>query len=89
MPTKQLVWSDCYSDKQCARLKVPLDYSDPHDASAAITIVRVRSIVPHNASTYRGPVLFNPGDPGGSGIDMMVNAGSQIATIVGPEFDWL
>ncbi|KAJ7469242.1 hypothetical protein FB451DRAFT_1560199 [Mycena latifolia] len=32
-------------------------------------------------------ILFNSRGPSGSGIDMVVNAGSQIATIVGPEFD--
>ncbi|KAF8160399.1 TAP-like protein-domain-containing protein, partial [Pholiota molesta] len=36
---------------------------------------------------YRGPVLFNPGGPGGSGVDFVVQLGSQISTVIGPEFD--
>ncbi|KAJ7499974.1 TAP-like protein-domain-containing protein [Mycena latifolia] len=87
VPTEELVWSDCYSDKQCARLKVPLNYSDLDGASAAIAMVRIHSIVPHDAPNYRGPILVNPGGPGGSGVELVVNKGSHISTIVGPEFD--
>ncbi|KAJ7663008.1 TAP-like protein-domain-containing protein [Mycena rosella] len=86
-PSEELIWADCYADNQCARLKVPLDYSNPDAASAAIAMIRIHSIVPHNSTNYRGPVLINPGGPGGSGVDMITRRGSQISTIVGPEFD--
>ncbi|KAF7346759.1 Abhydrolase-4 domain-containing protein [Mycena sanguinolenta] len=86
-PTEELIWNDCYSDRQCARLKVPLDYTQPDGASAAIAMIRVHSVVPHNSPSYRGPVLINPGGPGGSGVDMIAWAGPMLSTIIGPEFD--
>ncbi|KAJ7209101.1 TAP-like protein-domain-containing protein [Mycena rebaudengoi] len=86
-PTEELVWTRCYEDHHCARLKVPLDYSNPHSESAAIAMVRFHSVVPHNSSSYRGPILINPGGPGGSGVDFGLNSGKQLSTIVGPEFD--
>jgi hypothetical protein len=50
-------------------------------------MVCLHSVVPHNSSSYRGPILINPGGPGGSGVDFGLNLGKQLSTIVGPEFD--
>ncbi|KAJ7799978.1 TAP-like protein-domain-containing protein [Mycena olivaceomarginata] len=86
-PTEELIWTDCYSDNQCARLKVPLDYAHPDGASAAIAMVRIHSAVPHDSPSYRGPILINPGGPGGSGVDLAIGRGALISTVVGPEFD--
>ncbi|KAJ7123170.1 TAP-like protein-domain-containing protein [Mycena epipterygia] len=86
-PTEELIWTDCYSDNQCARLKVPLDYSHPDAASAAIAMRRIHSVVPHGSENHRGPILINPGGPGGSGVDLIGQEGLRISTIVGPEFD--
>ncbi|KAJ7123175.1 Alpha/Beta hydrolase protein [Mycena epipterygia] len=86
-PTEELIWTDCYSDNQCARLKVPLDYSHPDTGSAAIAMIRIHSIVPHDSDSYRGPILINPGGPGSSGLNTIMKAGGLLSTIVGPEFD--
>ncbi|KAJ7174478.1 Alpha/Beta hydrolase protein [Mycena filopes] len=88
VPSEKLIWTDCYSTFQCARLKVPLDYSNPDSgASAAIAMRRLRSKVPHDSPDYRGPILLNPGGPGESGVDFVATWGPQISTIAGPEFD--
>ncbi|KAJ7165569.1 TAP-like protein-domain-containing protein [Mycena crocata] len=87
VPTEELTWKDCYVDNQCARLKVPLDYSNSDGVFAAIAMIRVHSVVPHDSPEYRGPILINPGGPGGSGVDTILWEGPELATIVGLEFD--
>ncbi|KAF7355564.1 Abhydrolase-4 domain-containing protein [Mycena sanguinolenta] len=87
LPTEELIWTDCYAGQQCARLKVPLDYTHPDGASAAIAMIRTHSAVPHDSPSYRGPVLINPGGPGESGVDTVAKAGPLLSAIVGPEFD--
>ncbi|KAJ7199294.1 TAP-like protein-domain-containing protein [Mycena haematopus] len=38
-PTEELIWTACYSNQHCARLKVPLDYAHPDGASATIAMI--------------------------------------------------
>ncbi|KAJ6479492.1 TAP-like protein-domain-containing protein [Mycena vitilis] len=83
--SNKLEWTPCHSGFQCSLLQVPLDYSAPHQGSASIAIVRLPSTSPK--SEYRGPILFNPGGPGGSGVDAVVGAGAAFATVFGPQFD--
>ncbi|KAK7466250.1 hypothetical protein VKT23_004978 [Stygiomarasmius scandens] len=86
-PSNELVWHTCYDDFQCARLNVPLNYSEPENRSAAIALIRVPATVDPKSSEYRGPVLFNPGGPGGSGVNLILRKGKDFATILGPQFD--
>ncbi|KAF7318121.1 AB hydrolase-1 domain-containing protein [Mycena chlorophos] len=87
-PSEALVWTRCYEDRECARLKVPLDYTNPKDASASIALIRIRAKVSHDSPRYRGPVLVNPGGPGESGVDFVRSVyGDLISVILGPEFD--
>ncbi|KAF9475285.1 hypothetical protein BDN70DRAFT_996546 [Pholiota conissans] len=83
---RKLKWQDCYESQfQCARLLVPLNHSDPEGDQAGIALIRKRATVapPH----YRGPVLFNPGGPGESGVDLVRSAGELFSKILGPQFD--
>ncbi|KAF8890373.1 Alpha/Beta hydrolase protein [Infundibulicybe gibba] len=86
-PSPALTWHDCYISRQCARLIVPRDHSDPQGATITIALARVVSSVPVDSPEYRGPVLINPGGPGGSGVDFVVNSGDAISKILGPQFD--
>ncbi|KAJ6548180.1 Alpha/Beta hydrolase protein [Mycena vulgaris] len=83
--TDKLVWTPCYSGLQCSLLKVPLDYSSPAAGTASIAIARYPAKC--KKSEYRGPILLNPGGPGGSGVDYAVEAGASIATIIGEQYD--
>ncbi|KAF8181954.1 Alpha/Beta hydrolase protein [Mycena galopus ATCC 62051] len=57
----------------------------PIAGTASIAITRY----PANCteSEYRGPVLVNPGGPGGSGVDFVVASGASLSTIVGEQYD--
>jgi len=68
-------------------LQVPLNYSDPQGREATIALMRLPAAVPSTSDAYRGPILFNPGGPGGSGVQLALVAGEILQKIVGPEFD--
>ncbi|TFK35062.1 TAP-like protein-domain-containing protein [Crucibulum laeve] len=87
IPSTELVWKDCYTGKQCARLIVPLNYSDPQGEKATIAVIKKPSLLAIDSKDYKGPVLLNPGGPGGSGVEFMQRAGDSISTILGPQFD--
>ncbi|EEB91012.1 hypothetical protein MPER_10703, partial [Moniliophthora perniciosa FA553] len=87
-PTKNLTWIPCYDGGlECGRLQVPLNYADPEGQSAAIALVRMKANISADSTDYLGPILFNPGGPGGSGVDYIVTAGTKLRGIVGPQFD--
>jgi len=89
-PRKELRWQKCYVGRQCARLIVPLNYSDPDGQDAVIAVIRKPAIIPPNSGFYRGPVIFNPGGPGGSGVDLLREPNSGFfSMILGPQFDIL
>ncbi|KAJ7923466.1 TAP-like protein-domain-containing protein, partial [Mycena leptocephala] len=87
VPSEKLLWTGCYSENQRARLKVPLDYSRPDGALAAIAMLRIHSGVSHDSPAFRRPILVNPGGPGGSGVDLVAVRGAQLSTVLGPEYD--
>lgn len=73
---------------QCARLEVPLDYSNPDgENKAAIALIRIPATVSTDDAAYRGPVLLNPGGPGGSGVDLVIQEGANFSQWLGPQFD--
>ncbi len=61
-----LRWSGCGGDFQCARLAVPLDYTDPSGGDITLSVIRLRAEKP---SARIGSLVLNPGGPGGSGVD--------------------
>lgn len=67
-----------------------MNYSDPDGEQYNLALIRKPAVVPPESGFYRGPVLFNPGGPGGSGVDMIRGArGEQFSAILGPQFDIL
>lgn len=66
---------------------MPLNYSSPDAGNATIALARIPSSLPTNSSEYRGPILVNPGGPGGSGVNFISSFGKNISAIVGPQFD--
>jgi pimeloyl-ACP methyl ester carboxylesterase len=87
-PTKNLTWVQCYDGTiECARLQVPLNYSNPEGDSAAIALARIKANVSAESIDYLGPIFFNPGGPGDSGVNMILFSGQNLAKVVGPQFD--
>ncbi|MFE0700266.1 alpha/beta hydrolase [Streptomyces sp. NPDC058872] len=86
-PLPRLTWTDCgtktYPRLQCGTLKVPLNHDDP--AGRLITLALTR--VPHTSKTFQGPLLVNPGGPGGSGRSMAGYVAASLPPKVAATYD--
>src|SRR5918998_3990586 len=79
-PAPSIDWKNCYGQfgpLQCATVPVPLDYDDPNGETISIAVARLPASDP---SRRIGSLFLNPGGPGGSGIDYVVGAGSELYT---------
>ncbi|RPB25150.1 hypothetical protein L211DRAFT_867569, partial [Terfezia boudieri ATCC MYA-4762] len=90
-PTPNLVYHRCYNTFECARLEVPLDYlsSEQCSETASIAIIKLISDpteFPEYGKKWGGPLLLNPGGPGGSGVGMVLESGHEIQKVVGKQF---
>jgi pimeloyl-ACP methyl ester carboxylesterase len=72
-------WNPCYSGFgapfECATVHVPLDYDDPGVATVQIALVRLPASDP---AQRIGSIFFNPGGPGGSGVDLVLGLGPYL-----------
>lgn len=67
---QQLQWQGCEQDRgefECATVSTPLDYADPGGEDIELALVR-----PAAAGDGTPHLLLNPGGPGVSGVDMVV-----------------
>lgn len=55
----------------CANLNVPLDYTDPDSGELPLQLLKVDA----TKEPCLGSVLFNPGGPGGSGVEDVAHLG--------------
>lgn len=68
--TQKLIWTPCRRGLQCSTLSVPINYLDPSGGSISLALVK------RVASGTRGRIgslVVNPGGPGGSGVDYVIN----------------
>ncbi|MER6346823.1 alpha/beta hydrolase [Streptomyces sp. NPDC001595] len=86
-PAAELAWKKCgttdHPTLQCASLKVPLDHADPDGRQITLALSRV----PHTAPTFQGPLLVNPGGPGGSGLALAGFVASALPAEVAAQYD--
>ncbi|KIV88223.1 hypothetical protein PV10_09140 [Exophiala mesophila] len=69
---------------KCASFQVPLDYVDPDvDDTLALTLVRVDAV----KEPVLGSIMFNPGGPGGSGIQYVIGRAQEMLTLTGGQFN--
>jgi pimeloyl-ACP methyl ester carboxylesterase len=70
-----LAWADCGGGFQCATAVVPLDYDKPRGATISLALIRRPADDPAHKL---GSIFFNPGGPGGSGVDFVRGLGNVI-----------
>ncbi|USP73789.1 alpha/beta-hydrolase [Curvularia clavata] len=81
-PNTDLVWTPCYTNFTCARLVVPLDYADPATGNTTIAYIKLPS---PNQPTE--DILFNPGGPGGSGVDTVLHNSAELVDKLGTGYN--
>ncbi|RAJ65592.1 alpha/beta hydrolase family protein [Streptomyces sp. Amel2xB2] len=83
----KLKWTDCatedYPDLQCSKVRVPLDYKKTDGKKITIALSRVQ----HTASKSQGPLLVNPGGPGGSGLTLAGFVAKSLPKKVASQYD--
>ncbi|GHA87707.1 MULTISPECIES: alpha/beta hydrolase [Streptomyces] len=80
-------WTACatkaYPRLQCATVRAPLD----HDRPSGRRITLALSRIPHTAKTTQGPLLVNPGGPGGSGLSMAGFVAASLPAALAAQYD--
>ncbi|RPA80703.1 alpha/beta-hydrolase [Ascobolus immersus RN42] len=94
--SRNITWQPCpedtallgVTDLQCAKLLVPVDWKDPENGKTfAIAIMKQPAAVPEDSPHWRGPLLYNPGGPGGEAtFDMIRGIGQQLQGVAGRNF---
>ncbi|ASW57049.1 alpha/beta hydrolase [Plantactinospora sp. KBS50] len=84
VPTPRLDWYGCDDSAECATVRLPLDYDDPHGATTEIALLRI----PARDQRHRiGSLFVNPGGPGGSGTELARYAPFLFSDAVLDRFD--
>ncbi|GAA2782510.1 alpha/beta hydrolase [Saccharopolyspora taberi] len=85
-------WGPCQDEElqkagaECGMLGVPLDYADPAGEQIQLAVSRIKHSVP--GDQFQGPILVNPGGPGGSGLSLST-LGASVPKDAGKAFDWI
>jgi pimeloyl-ACP methyl ester carboxylesterase len=82
--TPAIVWRDCGTSLQCARVRVPLSWDRPREGTVALAVMRRLAGRPGRRI---GSVFFNPGGPGSSGIDALRENGALLDGAARGRFD--
>ncbi|KAF2035912.1 alpha/beta-hydrolase [Setomelanomma holmii] len=83
-PSEALRFQKCFDEFECAKLKLPLDYfNGTHpDDTISVAVTKLPARVSVNDPRYGGPILINPGGPGGPGAFFAVLVGHSLQNIV-------
>jgi pimeloyl-ACP methyl ester carboxylesterase len=80
----ELDWQPCQDDFECATARVPLDHDRPSGTKIELALVRDPASDPGERI---GSLFFNPGGPGGSGVNFLRGAPKFARDLVGRRFD--
>ena len=95
-PNAKLEWHTCYVEFLCARLLVPLDWTNSSDGrEIAIAMIKLPAVIDGDGvnstsaansssplSTFGGTIFTNPGGPGASGVAQMLASAHTMRSIV-------
>ena len=85
---KPITWKRCPglgTTFRCGSIRVPLDYSKPDGKRISVRVARYRALDQHDR---KGSILFNPGGPGASGVDYLLqNAQYSVPANLSQRFD--
>ncbi|KAI1141184.1 alpha/beta-hydrolase [Hypoxylon sp. FL0543] len=84
-PSTSLDYTTCYASYKCAKLSVPLDWLEPSAANSTarvtIAITTLPAVVPESDPSFGGTIIINPGGPGGSGVEYVLESGTLLQGI--------
>ena len=89
VPASTISWSACTDEAlaaakaECGFLEVPLDWSKPSGEKIQVAVSRVKA----TAAKSQGPMLINPGGPGGSGLPFSAYLKRVLPPEVSAQFD--
>jgi pimeloyl-ACP methyl ester carboxylesterase len=82
-----LKWTKCatedYPELECSTVRVPLDHSRAGGKKISIAVSRIK----HTAAKSQGPLLVNPGGPGGSGLTLAGFVAGSLPKKVAAQYD--
>ncbi|HXJ27272.1 MAG TPA: alpha/beta hydrolase [Streptosporangiaceae bacterium] len=87
-PAGKLSWHTCPAvpaPARCARLAVPLDYAHPGGRTITLALNEIPATAP--AGQRLGPLLVNPGGPGGSGLSLALYVAGALPRDVSSRYD--
>jgi pimeloyl-ACP methyl ester carboxylesterase len=80
-----LGWYDCYdTGAQCATVRLPLDYDHPNGAKTEVALLRRAAV---DRAHRIGSLFVNPGGPGGSGVQIALDAPAFLSPGLLDRFD--
>jgi pimeloyl-ACP methyl ester carboxylesterase len=85
----ELSWRSCgqFQDRnlECTEVLVPIDYTQPEGGQLPVALRRVQA---DPLEPYRGALLFNPGGPGGDGIEVaLAFVENNLFNVIAPGYD--
>ncbi len=82
LPAAVLRFAPCDRQFRCAKLAVPISYSDPAAGTTSIEVVEL----PASGSSPVGDMVLNPGGPGESGVQYLEEAWSSFPPLIRQRF---
>ncbi|MDI6104938.1 alpha/beta hydrolase [Actinoplanes sp. NEAU-A12] len=89
-PAGSIVWGPCDPADEapervvCAELQVPVDWRKPAGPTVTLALAKLPAT---DQARRLGPLLINPGGPGGSGVSFAYTAAEAFSTAITDRFD--